>query len=171
MAKKWDYKTQSKNIYRLPHHRGPNHKPVWAPFHTNRMHNAIDWELPIGEPIYSVLEGIVHDVEFWHEDDGKLDDKWLAKSNYVVIEHENNEFSFYVHLKKDSIRVREGQIVKENTKIAQIGLSGYTGYPHLHFEVHAEREMDDPRYRNPTLLTRFKHRNRIFTMRSDNTPD
>ncbi len=58
--------------------------------------------------------------------------------NLVVIKHENMGEIFatmYVHLKNGSILVKPGDHVSAGQKIAEIGSSGKTGGPHLHFEV------------------------------------
>ena len=163
--KRWDYNRETRNTYRLPHHKGYKIKPHPAPFHQGRMQNAIDFGLPVGEKIYSALDGIVIDVVDEFEDNGKAEWEYIEKCNFVTIRHKWNEFSTYVHLKKGSVRVEPGDVVLENQFISEIGLSGYTNYPHLHFSVYKASE----RYDDPTLLVRFRRQGKIFTMRSDNS--
>jgi murein DD-endopeptidase MepM/ murein hydrolase activator NlpD len=55
--------------------------------------------------------------------------------NSVVIEHGNGEFSFYAHLKPGSIRVRAGEQVARGQLLGQVGSSGNSTEPHLHFQV------------------------------------
>lgn len=55
--------------------------------------------------------------------------------NYVLIQHKNDEFSLYCHLKKNSIEVKENQQLHSGEIIARIGNSGSSIYPHLHFQV------------------------------------
>ncbi|MBN1551324.1 M23 family metallopeptidase [bacterium] len=55
--------------------------------------------------------------------------------NYIVIEHDYGEFSFYAHLKSNGIRVSEGQTVKKGEIIAQVGNTGHSTEPHLHFQL------------------------------------
>lgn len=55
--------------------------------------------------------------------------------NYVIIDHGNNEYSVIVHLKKNSLRAKRGERVKQGQVIAQVGQSGLSTEPHLHFEV------------------------------------
>lgn len=55
--------------------------------------------------------------------------------NSVVIDHGNGEFSFYAHLKPGSVRVREGDQVGRGQRIGQVGSSGNSTEPHLHFQV------------------------------------
>lgn len=57
------------------------------------------------------------------------------EGNYVIIEHENNEYSMLAHLKKGSIKVKTGELVNEGQHIGQCGNSGHSSEPHLHFQV------------------------------------
>jgi hypothetical protein len=58
-----------------------------------------------------------------------------ADGNYVMIDHGNGEYSVMVHLKKSSIRVKRGEHIKRGQVVAQVGQSGLSTEPHLHFEV------------------------------------
>lgn len=64
--------------------------------------------------------------------------------NGVLIDHGDGLQTIYCHLKKDSIVVRPKQKVKAGQKIAQIGMSGYTEFPHVHFGVLWEGGFVDP---------------------------
>lgn len=56
--------------------------------------------------------------------------------NYVVIRHNEIEFSHLFHLLKDSVRVSVGDTVSRNQIIAKIGFSGAaTTYSHLHYQL------------------------------------
>jgi murein DD-endopeptidase MepM/ murein hydrolase activator NlpD len=55
--------------------------------------------------------------------------------NYVVLRHEGGEHSQYAHLKQGSVRVRAGDTVKRGQVIGQLGQSGNSTEPHLHFQL------------------------------------
>jgi len=55
--------------------------------------------------------------------------------NFVVIQHENGEYSSYAHLKTGSVMVQKGEHVTAGRQIAAIGDTGDTNLVHLHFEV------------------------------------
>ncbi len=62
----------------------------------------------------------------------------FAGGNLVVIKHDASNQYFatrYDHLKKDSITVKPGQRVSAGEKIGEVGSSGRSTGPHLHFEV------------------------------------
>ena len=61
--------------------------------------------------------------------------------NYIVINHGNNIYSLYAHLKTGSFNVKENDFVKQGQKIAESGNAGKTktsiaggSAAHLHFE-------------------------------------
>ena len=55
--------------------------------------------------------------------------------NYICIKHPSKYYTYYAHLKKNSAVVKVGDTVKAGDIIGQVGSSGYTSDPHLHFEV------------------------------------
>lgn len=65
----------------------------------------------------------------------------LAKSpkavagNYVILRHEGGEHSHYIHLKQGSVKVKAGDAVKRGQAIGQLGHTGNSTEPHLHFQL------------------------------------
>ena len=57
--------------------------------------------------------------------------------NYIVIDHGNGEFSHLGHLKPGSVKVAVGDKVRAGQAIAQVGTSGSSLFPHLHYELAA----------------------------------
>src|SRR4029453_6760599 len=74
-------------------------------------------------------------------DNGRVSQAELAKTematggNYVVIDHLNGEYSWFGHLKKGSVKVKPGQMVKQGEVIGQVGASGDSLFPHFHSEL------------------------------------
>lgn len=64
--------------------------------------------------------------------------------NSVVIVHGDGWESQYAHMRKGSIAVKAGQSVKAGEVLGQVGLSGLTEFPHLHFEVRHQGATVDP---------------------------
>ena len=72
--------------------------------------------------------------------------------NYVVIAHQNNEFSMLAHFKQYSIQVKVGDSVKQGQVIGLCGNSGNSSEPHIHFQV-----MDSEDYINgQSIRIRFE---------------
>lgn len=55
--------------------------------------------------------------------------------NYLIIDHLNGEFSFMLHLKKNSIIVAVGDTVVRGQAVGLAGNSGYSAGPHLHYHL------------------------------------
>ena len=55
--------------------------------------------------------------------------------NVVIIDHGQGQYSYYGHLRPNSITVRLGDRVRAGAPIAEIGNSGDSLEPHLHFHV------------------------------------
>ena len=58
-----------------------------------------------------------------------------AKGNYIIIKHNNGEYSTICHFERDSFLVKQGDLVKEGEILGKVGNSGNTQGPHIHFQV------------------------------------
>ncbi|MEQ3500337.1 peptidoglycan DD-metalloendopeptidase family protein [Tenacibaculum sp. SSH1-16] len=83
---------------------------------------------PINGEIISVIDGIKDN------DPGHIN-RYYAAGNSIILKTNNNEFLFFGNLKNNSIKVKTGDIVTKGTIIAQVGNSGKSYYPHLHFHI------------------------------------
>lgn len=89
-----------------------------------RMHRGIDIAAPIGTPVVAADDGTVTYAAFNDGGYGYL----------VEITHPNGSVTLYAH--NDRILVREGQQVTQGQQISEMGSTGFSTGPHLHFEVH-----------------------------------
>jgi hypothetical protein len=92
-------------------------------------------QMDSGVNILAAVDGVVtftQDGLFDKETEGDVS-KLLG--NYIAISHPNKYYSYYGHLKKNSLVVKEGDSVKAGDIIAQVGSSGNSTDPHLHFEL------------------------------------
>lgn len=64
--------------------------------------------------------------------------------NAVSIDHGNGLKTIYCHMKKGSIAVKPEQEIKAGDKIGEVGLSGMTEFPHIHFGILWEGAVMDP---------------------------
>ncbi len=83
----------------------------------------------LGEPILAVAAGqVVHVGPMW------LDAPGTGRGPYaVIIQHSPGYFSTYGH--QQQTLVKEGDCVVKGQLIAEMGSLGYSGGPHLHYEV------------------------------------
>lgn len=105
-----------------------------SPAHMGKLRYSIDFIAPLNTPVLASGDGIVTYVKDDSHLDGPNPSYWNY-SNFITIKHNNNEYSRYDHLAKGCSKVRHGQIVKGSTQIGNIGMTGYTNIPHLHFQV------------------------------------
>ncbi|WP_085716188.1 peptidoglycan DD-metalloendopeptidase family protein [Pseudomonas sp. B28(2017)] len=91
---------------------------------------AIDIAMPEGTPIIAARGGVVVKTE--NRQSGRGTD---ASGNFVRVLHDDGTMGVYLHLKKGSVCVREGQRVKVGSALALSGNTGNSTGPHLHFVV------------------------------------
>ncbi|WP_156422602.1 M23 family metallopeptidase [Winkia neuii] len=106
-------------------------------FHTSKLHEGTDMSAPSGTPVYATAPGIVKTASE------------IEGGGYTVeIEHklENGETfsSGYMHLLAGSILVKVGQKVEAGQMVAQVGSTGNSTGPHLHFEIRPVKDPIDP---------------------------
>ena len=65
---------------------------------------------------------------------GYCDSNHIA-GNYIVIKHNDSEYSAIAHLVPGSLKVKKGDIVKQGQVIAKCGNSGNSSEPHIHFQL------------------------------------
>jgi murein DD-endopeptidase MepM/ murein hydrolase activator NlpD len=88
----------------------------------SQMHEGMDISNRVGTLVVAPSDGIVSDVG-----------NDLVYGKILVISHGFGMTSRYCHLSK--ALVKAGQKVKRGDKIAEIGMTGRTTGPHLHYEV------------------------------------
>lgn len=88
-----------------------------------RQHGGVDIGAPVGTPVVTVADGVVDYVGWDPEGYGK----------FVDIVHSDGRITRYAH--NDSITVTLGQRVSQGQKIAEMGNTGSSTGPHLHFEI------------------------------------
>ena len=95
------------------------------------LHTGLDFPADTGTPIVAAAGGVV-----------VVQDVHPAYGNMVEIDHGNNLITRYAHASK--VDVTKGDIVKRGQKIAEVGSTGRSTGPHLHFEVWVSGVVQDP---------------------------
>ena len=96
-----------------------------------KNHNGMDIASNMGTTVYAADGGTVVLAE-WYGGYG----------NCIMIDHGNGYKTLYGHL--SYIGVYEGQAVNQGDAIGQVGSTGNSTGPHLHFEVYAGGSRIDP---------------------------
>jgi len=99
--------------------------------HYARPHEGIDVSAPMGAPIVAPAGGVVTLVT-WETGYG----------NVLEIDHGDGIVTKYAHCSK--IVVRKGQHVKRGDIIANVGSTGLSTGPHVHYEIHVNGKIVDP---------------------------
>mgnify|MGYP001796251085 CR=1 FL=1 len=105
------------------------------------MHRGVDIAAPTGTPIVASAPGVVEHAG-WNNG---------GYGNLVDIRHADGSLTRYAH--NSRLHVEVGQSVQQGELIAEMGSTGYSTGPHLHFEIHQPAEgtvnpmafMPDPR--------------------------
>ncbi len=101
------------------------------PSHRGRFRYSFDFRMPVGSEVTAARDGVV----WWVREDGPEGTNRVGDENYVIVRHEDGEFSRYLHLARDGVLVEVGQIVSRGDLLARSGASGRSRFPHLHFDV------------------------------------
>jgi murein DD-endopeptidase MepM/ murein hydrolase activator NlpD len=97
----------------------------------NRMHTGIDVGAPTGTRLIAAADGVVR-FAGWSGGYG----------NTVIIDHGNGYSTLYAHNSRN--RVTTGQRVERGQHIADVGSTGMSTGPHLHFEIRVNNVARDP---------------------------
>lgn len=133
---------KSKIIYSLPISQnnfiGANSNPIAHVPGEKKTEHAVDFPLLEGTEILAAADGKVILVFMESNEGGNSEiykNNTTKYTNKIYIQHSENEFSKYAHLKFQSNFVKKGDLVKRGQVIALSGNTGYSSGPHLHFHV------------------------------------
>jgi len=95
---------------------------AWHPLGYSTNHKGVDFGAAPGTPVKAAGDGVV--VKAGH---------WGHYGNYIMIRHTSSISTAYAHLSR--MKVKIGQTVRQNQLIGNVGSTGRTTGPHLHYEV------------------------------------
>ena len=127
------------NTYRIAIEKLPLAMPVTDNFRYTsgfgrrwgRMHEGIDMAGPVGTPIHVTGDGVV-----------TFAGRSGAYGNLIKIRHELGTETRYAHLSR--IHVKVGDRVSQGDRIGDMGNTGRSTGPHLHYEVRMNGRAVDP---------------------------
>jgi murein DD-endopeptidase MepM/ murein hydrolase activator NlpD len=146
------FKADSSYIYTLPfeHKKKVLLVQGYESMFSHKGEKALDFKVKTGTKICAAREGVVTATRK-DSDKGGLKQENLADGNYVFIRHDDGSIANYWHFKKDGVMVEPGDSVKTGQLIGLSGNTGYSAFPHLHFEVQGNTSTGD----RAQLPTRF----------------
>ena len=95
---------------------------------------SFDFKMKMGSEICAARDGKVIATK-GDSDKGGLKQEFLDDGNHIIIEHVDGSTAHYWHLKQNGILVKTGEFVKQGQVIGHSGNTGYTAFPHLHFQI------------------------------------
>lgn len=118
----------NKNLKQTASGYGMRIDPIYK---TLKFHSGMDFSANVGTPVYVTGNGKVVQAG-WNGLYGKC----------IVIDHGFGYTTRYAHLNKISVKV--GQQVKRGETIGEVGSTGKSTGPHLHYEVHVKGQVVNP---------------------------
>jgi len=95
------------------------------------IHEGVDFTAEVGTPIKAAAAGVVVNAE-----------RHPQYGNLVEIDHGGELITRYAHASK--VLVKQGDLVRRGQKIAEVGTTGRSTGPHLHFEVRVRGVAQNP---------------------------
>jgi murein DD-endopeptidase MepM/ murein hydrolase activator NlpD len=95
------------------------------------QHPGVDFSAPVGTPILAAGDGLVLRAEYDS-----------AYGNFIEIAHADQFVSKYAHASK--MHVKAGQRIQRGQLIAEVGNTGRSTGPHLHYEISHQGRMINP---------------------------
>lgn len=98
-----------------------------------KMHKGVDFAAPIGTPIYASGNGVV-----------EVASPSQSAGNWLKLRHDNGWLTVYMHMNRYMPGIVVGARLHQGQQIGEVGTTGHSTGPHLHYEVHVNDEPVDP---------------------------
>eukprot|EP01126_Amoeba_proteus_P066595 TRINITY_DN9679_c0_g2_i1.p1 TRINITY_DN9679_c0_g2~~TRINITY_DN9679_c0_g2_i1.p1 ORF type:complete len:213 (+),score=36.77 TRINITY_DN9679_c0_g2_i1:434-1072(+) len=102
-------------------------------FKPSNLH-ALDFRCPVGTSVLAVADGQVVEIVDSNSVSG-IHAKNLFTWNFLVLRLKDGTHIEYVHIRKDSARVRVGDLVSMGQVLCESGDVGFCPEPHLHIQA------------------------------------
>lgn len=135
--KEGKFKADSSYIYTLPFEHGKKALLVQgyeSILFSHKGEKALDFKVKTGTKICAARAGVVTAMRK-DSDRGGLNPENLSDGNYIAIRHNDGSVAWYWHFQQGGVVVKEGDIIVTGQFIGLSGNTGYSAFPHLHFEV------------------------------------
>lgn len=121
-------------------------------FYSGNVYN-VNHYFAYNKPVYAPADGVVDNIVD-NIDDNKIGNVDLEHNwgNTIIIKHADGLYSNISHLKKETFKVKVGDLVKRGDVLANCGSSGRSPQPHVHFQL-----QNLPYIGSPTIEYPFAH--------------
>lgn len=156
------FKEDSSYIYSLPfeHKKKVFLVQGYESMFSHKGERALDFKVKTGTKVCAARGGIVTGLRK-DSDKGGLKPENLSDGNYILIQHSDGSVANYWHFKKEGVLVNVGDTIVAGQLLGYSGNTGYSAFPHLHFEVQGY----DASGKYVQLPTRFYTQLGIFYLR------
>ena len=98
-----------------------------------RLHTGVDLSVPMGRKVYAAADGTIAFVGTQN-----------GYGNYVIVRHNGTYETAYAHLRNFAPGLRAGHVIRRGAVIGNVGMTGDSTGPHLHFEALENGEFINP---------------------------
>ena len=156
------FKEDSSYIYSLPFEN--NKKVFLIQVYDSKMSHkgeyALDFKVKKKTKICAARDGVVIAAR-GDSDKGGLKPENMSDGNHISIRHYDGSVAHYWHLLKNGALIKVGDTVTKGQVIGLSGNTGYSAFPHLHFEVVG----NDGKGNYRQLATRFNTNKGVLYLR------
>jgi murein DD-endopeptidase MepM/ murein hydrolase activator NlpD len=145
-------------IYTLPFAEGSKFLLIQG-YNSKMSHRneiSLDFKMRKGRKICAARGGVITAIKE-DSDVGGVKDEYLSQGNHIIIQHNDGSQAMYWHLQKDGVLVNVGDTVQQGQLIGYSGNTGYSAFPHLHFQVYNKD--------GKNIATRFNTKKGIIYLR------
>lgn len=113
---------------------GMRHHPI---YNRSRLHGGVDFAAPTGTPVFASGDGTIEVAR-------AAPNATRGNGSYIAIQHDNGWRTLYLHLHRFAPDIQAGVRVRQGQVIGEVGSTGGSTGPHLHYEVHIDGQKMDP---------------------------
>ena len=106
-------------------------------YNRSRLHGGVDFAAPTGTSIFASGSGVIEIAR-------PAPNSTRGNGSYIAIQHDSGYRTLYLHMNAFASGIEAGARVEQGQVIGEVGSTGGSTGPHLHYEVHLDGEKMDP---------------------------
>lgn len=123
-------------VYSLPYQKGKSYLVVqgYQSLFSHAGDYAIDFKMKPGTKVVAARSGVAVFVRVSNKIGG-VGKKYVGTGNGITVQHSDGTYAHYWHLLYNGALVCVGDTIQQGQVIGLSGSTGFSAFPHLHFEV------------------------------------